>query len=71
MIINVKAHTNSSEKKILIKDETFHVYIHIAAEKGKANKELIKLIAEYFKVPLSKVKIIKGLRSRSKKVEVL
>lgn len=39
-------------------------------ERGKANTELVKKIAKYFSVPKSRVKIISGLKSRSKIVEV-
>ena len=39
-------------------------------EKGKANLELVKKIADYFDVPSSQVRIISGLKSRSKVIEV-
>ncbi|MFB0503744.1 MAG: DUF167 domain-containing protein [Candidatus Bathyarchaeia archaeon] len=38
--------------------------------KGKANLELIKKLARYFKVSSSQVRIISGLRSRRKTVEI-
>ncbi len=40
------------------------------AEKGKANRELIEKLAKHFKVQSSRVRIISGLRSRRKIVEV-
>ncbi|MEM2914449.1 MAG: DUF167 domain-containing protein [Candidatus Bathyarchaeia archaeon] len=40
-------------------------------EKGKANLELIKKLAKYFGVPSSNVKIMKGLKSRKKVVEII
>ena len=39
-------------------------------EKGKANRELIEKLARYFKVSSSRVRIISGLRSRRKVVEI-
>jgi len=39
-------------------------------EKGKANRELIKKIAKHFKVSPSQVKIVSGLKSRRKIVEI-
>ncbi|OGY39149.1 MAG: hypothetical protein A2418_03165 [Candidatus Brennerbacteria bacterium RIFOXYC1_FULL_41_11] len=39
-------------------------------EKGKANQELIKKLAKYFNVDVSKIKIISGLSSRNKVVEI-
>lgn len=38
--------------------------------KGKANEEIIKKLAKYFGVPSSKVRIVAGLRSKSKIVEI-
>lgn len=40
-------------------------------EKGKANLELIKKLAEHFNVSSSQVRIISGLRSRRKTVEII
>jgi len=39
-------------------------------EKGKANLELVKKLAKHFKVPSSQIKIISGLKSRKKIVEI-
>ena len=38
--------------------------------KGKANLELIKKLAKYFKVSSSQVRIISGSKSRRKTVEI-
>ena len=38
--------------------------------KGKANLELIKKLARYFEVSSSQVRIISGLKSRRKTVEI-
>lgn len=40
-------------------------------QKGEANRELVKKISEYFKVPKSHVRILAGKKSRKKTVEVL
>jgi len=39
-------------------------------EKGKANLELIRKLAKHFKVPPSHVRIVAGLKSRRKIVEI-
>jgi uncharacterized protein YggU (UPF0235/DUF167 family) len=39
--------------------------------KNKANKEMIRLLADYYNVNKSAIKIIKGEHSREKLVEVL
>ncbi|HIE18162.1 TPA: DUF167 domain-containing protein, partial [Candidatus Bathyarchaeota archaeon] len=40
-------------------------------EKGKANLELIKKLAKYFKVSSSQIRIVSGLKSRRKIVEII
>jgi uncharacterized protein (TIGR00251 family) len=40
-------------------------------EKGEANMELIKKLAKHFKVSSSQVRIVAGLKSRRKIVEVI
>ncbi|MEM2902812.1 MAG: DUF167 domain-containing protein [Candidatus Bathyarchaeia archaeon] len=40
-------------------------------EEGKANLELIKKLAKHFNVPSTHVKIVAGLKSRRKVVEIL
>jgi uncharacterized protein (TIGR00251 family) len=40
-------------------------------EKGEANKELIKKLADHFNVHSSRVKILSGFKSRKKIVEIL
>lgn len=65
MQISVKAHPGSSQKKIILKDDVYHVYVHAPAQDGKANKEIIELIAKKFGVPKSKI-AIKNEHSRNK-----
>lgn len=40
-------------------------------ERGRANAELIRKLAEHFDVPSSQVRIVSGFRSRRKIVEIL
>ena len=40
-------------------------------EKGKANLELIKKIAKHFNVSSSQIKIVSGLKSRNKIIEII
>jgi len=40
-------------------------------EKGKANQELIKKLAKHFKVSSSQIRIIAGLKTRRKIVEIV
>ena len=51
-------------------NSTYEITISSKPEKGKANKEVIILLAKFFNVSKSKVKIIKGHKSRKKVVEI-
>lgn len=37
---------------------------------GEANSELIEIISEFFKVPKSKIEIVKGATSRNKIIKI-
>ncbi len=52
------------------RDGVLVVGIKALPEKGKANQELVKKPAKYFEVSESKVKIISGLSSRNKVIEI-
>ncbi|GAH65112.1 unnamed protein product, partial [marine sediment metagenome] len=38
--------------------------------KGKANREVVKLLASYFKIPESRIRLIKGFKQRNKIFEL-
>lgn len=66
MKIKVKVVPKAKNEKIFKEEDFFKVYIKEAPEKGRANKRLIELLAEYFKVNKNKIRIIKGEFSREK-----
>ncbi|MEA1937147.1 MAG: DUF167 domain-containing protein [Patescibacteria group bacterium] len=47
------------------------IYLTAAPIQGKANKELIKLLAGKLSVSKSKIKIVKGEKSKEKIIEIL
>lgn len=53
-----------------IGDDTYKVRVHAAPDKGAANKEVIVSLADYFSVPPSMVKIVRGEKSRTKLIEL-
>jgi len=74
MILNVKVKPNSSKQEIVeVGDNEYIVSLKERAEEGRANLELIKLLKKYFKNKggVDNIKIIKGLKSRNKIVEVI
>lgn len=75
--ISVRVTPKASSNRIggvqltLTGEEQMKVYVTAPPEDGKANKAVLKLIAEYYKVPISKLKLIRGLKSRDKVIELL
>lgn len=51
-------------------DKSLLVYVREPATEGKANTALVKLSAEYFNVPKTRVTVVRGLTSKHKLVEV-
>ncbi|AHB88633.1 protein of unknown function DUF167 [Thermosynechococcus sp. NK55a] len=47
------------------------VAVRAPASDGKANQELIAVLAEYFRVPKSRIQLVKGYTSRHKVIELL
>jgi len=70
MKIKIKVFPKSSREELVEKDGVIKAYVKAAPDKGKANKAVIGLIAKMFRVKKSDVKIITGLTSREKVVEV-
>ena len=71
MKYTIKVIPKSSKNKIVEeKDGFLKIKLRAVPEKGKANTELIKFLAKYFKTAKSNIKIIKGETKRNKIVEI-
>lgn len=71
MIIKVKVKTKAKEEKIAKTGEnSFAVFVKEMPIKGKANKAVINLLAEYFKIPKSRFKIVSGKTAKNKTIEI-
>ena len=64
--VEVKFHRDFVE----VRGDRIIVGLTSKPERGKANRELIKKLAKHFKVSQSQVRIVSGLRSRNKIVEI-
>ena len=51
--------------------ERLKVRLAARAMDGKANNALIEFLAEHYRVPRRNVRIVSGLKSRQKRVEIL
>ena len=67
MFIKVKVTTNAKKEKIIKKSEDhFDISVKEPAERNLANKRVIKLVRDYFKVYNREVRIVSGHHSPSK-----
>ena len=70
--VKVKVVPNSKQQKVeKISEDEYKVYVKSPPTKGKANKELIEVLSDYFNVSKSRIKIVSGFASREKIVEIL
>ena len=67
--VTVKPQAKREEVKKTAEGQ-FLVLLHAPAQEGRANQALIQLLASYFSVPKSSVKVIRGQTSRKKLVEI-
>jgi uncharacterized protein (TIGR00251 family) len=70
MKIQVKVKPNSRTEEVSQESDSFIVKVKEPAREGKANQAVIKLLAEHFGVPKSRVTILSGFSSKNKVVEV-
>lgn len=70
MILEIRVQPRSSKEEIVkLNESSYKVYTRKPAVEGKANRHLIEMLSKYLKTKKNKIKIIKGLKSRSKTVE--
>ncbi|HPF31161.1 MAG TPA: DUF167 domain-containing protein [Candidatus Saccharibacteria bacterium] len=71
MKIHIHIKPNSKKgPKIEEKADELVVHVREVAMGGQANEALVKLLSNYYDVPKSKIKIIRGHTSRHKIVEI-
>ncbi len=61
----------SSVGYMAVNGDEISVSIKASPVRGKANRELVKKLAEYFDVSEDRIRIISGLASRKKIIELL
>ena len=67
MLIKVKVFSHSKRQGIIKKSkDNFEVMVKVKPLQGQANREAIKLLAEYFEIPESKIRLINGFRHTNK-----
>ena len=70
MKVTIRAIPGAKKAEIRKEAGILKVKIDMPPTEGKANKRLVKILAGYFSVPKSKIKIIKGQHSKNKIVQI-
>jgi len=69
--ISIKVQPRSSKEAVeQLADGSYKVFTHSPPTDGEANKAVIEILAKHFKVAKSDVRIVSGLASRNKVVEI-
>jgi hypothetical protein len=72
MFLKVKVFPYSKKEEIIKTEDskTLEVRVKEKPINNQANKRLVLILSQYFKVPLSGVKLIRGARRRNKIFEI-
>jgi uncharacterized protein (TIGR00251 family) len=71
MRIYLKVITRSSQQKIeKISEGDYKIWVRAVPEKGNANKEIIGILADYFKAGKSEIEIVGGKTTSRKIVDI-
>jgi uncharacterized protein (TIGR00251 family) len=71
VIISIKVFPSSGKQQwILDKSGQLKCYLKSQPEKGKANQELIKLLAKQLEIPQTNIQIISGATTRIKRLKI-
>lgn len=70
MIINIRVIPKARVQKIVADGDTLRVYTNAVPADGAANVAVIKMLAKYYDVPKSRIRIIRGETSHDKIIEI-
>lgn len=71
MLVRVKAFPEAKKEELTKKTEnSFEIKVKEKAERGEATKRVMAVLAAYFKVPVSRIRLIKGAKQPSKIFEI-
>jgi uncharacterized protein (TIGR00251 family) len=69
--LSVKVHPKSRKQEIIeIGENAYKIHVLAPPSKGEANAEVCKLIARYLDIPVSRVKVLRGHKSRNKIISI-
>ncbi|OGO59791.1 MAG: hypothetical protein A2025_02640 [Chloroflexi bacterium RBG_19FT_COMBO_47_15] len=71
MKISVKAIPNSKTEEVVKEGDRFLVRVKESAKEGRANRAVVRLLAQHFKVAQGSIIIVSGLKNKNKIVDIL
>jgi len=72
MLVRVKVFSGAKKTKtVKINDGRFEVHVKAKPIRGLANREVVEVLAEHFKVPLENIRLLRGFKRRNKLFDVL
>ena len=72
VLIRVRVAPNAREASVVkVGEASFEVKVDERAIGGRANRRLLELLSEHFKVPKSRVSIVSRAKSRDKIIEII
>ncbi|MDP2912552.1 MAG: DUF167 domain-containing protein [Candidatus Omnitrophota bacterium] len=72
MKITVRVRPNSKEAAVeKLGDKEFILRVKAPAREGMANEAAIGLLSEYLKIPKSRIRVVKGHKSKFKLMEII
>jgi uncharacterized protein YggU (UPF0235/DUF167 family) len=70
MKCNVRIKPRASRSKVEKTDDGYVVYVTEPPVENKANTALVEALSDYLDVPKSRIRIVAGLKSKNKVVEI-
>lgn len=70
-LIQVKVIPNAKKAEVIKEKDFYKVKVNAPAIEGKANKAVIKSLADYFKIKPKQISIIKGEKNSLKTIAIL
>ncbi len=68
LLVKLKIVPNSSKNDIILEDEFIKVKVTAQPIENKANKALVEFLSKKFKIPKTKIEILKGDTSKDKTI---
>jgi len=63
---------NAREARVIgVSQDYVEAWVDERAVGGRANKRLLEILAEHYKIPKSRISIVRGAKSRNKIVQVI